>query len=54
MIGKLPEQIQDSTTARYAHIDNDPLRHASERIGNQIAAAMGDLPVRANIAPLKR
>lgn len=54
IIGKLLGHLQASTTARYAHIDNDPLRHASERIGNQIAAAMGDLPARANITPLKR
>jgi integrase len=54
VIGKLLGQLQASTTARYAHLDSDPLRHASERIGNQIAAAMGDLPIRANIAPLKR
>jgi integrase len=54
IIGKLLGHLQASTTARYAHIDSDPLRYASERIGNQIAAAMGDLPVRTNIAPLKR
>jgi hypothetical protein len=27
---------------RYAHLDNDPVRKASERIGGVIAAAMGD------------
>jgi hypothetical protein len=31
-----------TTTARYAHLDADPLRRASERIGSTIAAAMGD------------
>jgi integrase len=30
------------TTARYAHLDADPLRVASERIGGTIAAAMGE------------
>jgi integrase len=54
IIGKLLGHLQASTTARYAHLDSDPLRHASERIGNQIAAAMGDLPICVNIAPLKR
>lgn len=29
-------------TRRYAHLDNDPLRKASERIGGDIAAAMGE------------
>lgn len=54
IIGKLLGHKQASTTARYAHIDNDPLRQASERIGNQIAAAMGELPARTNITPLMR
>ena len=29
-----------ATTARYAHLDNDPLRRASEAIGARIAAAL--------------
>jgi hypothetical protein len=29
-----------ATTHRYAHLDNDPLRRASETIAGQIAAAM--------------
>jgi integrase len=41
IIGKLLGHTQASTTARYAHLDADPLRRASERIGGQIAAAMG-------------
>jgi integrase len=43
MIGKLLGHTQPSTTARYAHLDADPLRRASDHIGNQLAAAMGDL-----------
>jgi integrase len=43
IIGKLLGHTQPSTTARYAHLDNDPLRRASERIGSKLAAAMGDL-----------
>lgn len=31
---------QAATTARYAHLDNDPLRRASEAIATRIAAAM--------------
>ena len=43
IIGKLLGHTQPSTTARYAHLDNDPLRRASEHIGSRLAAAMGDL-----------
>jgi integrase len=43
IIGKLLGHTQPSTTARYAHLDADPLRRASEHIGSELAAAMGDL-----------
>jgi integrase len=43
IIGKLLGHSQAATTARYAHLDADPLRRASNHIGNHIAAAMGDL-----------
>lgn len=43
IIGKLLGHAQAATTARYAHLDSDPLRRASDRIGSHIAAAMGDL-----------
>jgi integrase len=42
IIGKLLGHSQAATTARYAHLDNDPLRRASESIATQIAAAMGE------------
>lgn len=42
IIGKLLGHSQASTTARYAHLDNDPLRKAADRIGSEIARAMGD------------
>ena len=42
IIGKLLGHAQANTTARYAHLDADPLRRASDRIGSHIAAAMGD------------
>jgi hypothetical protein len=32
-----------SEADRYAHLDADPLRRASDRIGSHIAAAMGDM-----------
>ncbi|MBV9556709.1 MAG: tyrosine-type recombinase/integrase [Pseudolabrys sp.] len=40
IIGRLLGHTQPSTTARYAHLDNDPLRRASEAIAGQIAAAL--------------
>jgi integrase len=40
IIGRLLGHTQAATTARYAHLDNDPLRHASEAIGGRIAAAL--------------
>jgi integrase len=40
IIGKLLGHTQASTTQRYAHLDADPLRRASETIGGQIAAAL--------------
>jgi hypothetical protein len=43
IIGKLLGNAQASTTARYAHLDADPLRRASGRIGSHIASAMGDV-----------
>jgi integrase len=43
IIGKLLGHTQPSTTARYAHLDADPLRRASEHIGTRLAAARGDL-----------
>jgi len=40
MLGKLLGHTQAQTTARYAHLDSDPLRRASNMIGDAIAAAM--------------
>jgi integrase len=52
IIGKLLGHTQASTTARYAHLDNDPLRRASERIGREIARAMGDMRGTNKAVPL--
>ncbi len=41
IIGKLLGHLQATTTARYAHLDADPLRRASEQICSKLAAAMG-------------
>ena len=40
IIGKLLGHSQAATTARYAHLDADPLRRAVDTIGATIAAAM--------------
>jgi len=40
VIGKLLGHTQASTTARYAHLDADPLRRASDDIGETIASAL--------------
>jgi integrase len=42
IIGKLLGHTQPSTTARYAHLDADPLRRASKLIGSRLATAMGE------------
>jgi integrase len=42
IIGKLLGHTQASTTHRYAHLDSDPLKLASERIAQSISKQMGD------------
>ena len=42
IIGKLLGHSQPATTARYAHLDNDPVRKATNTIGAALAAAMGE------------
>jgi integrase len=42
IIGKLLGHTKASTTQRYAHLDVDPVRRASERIGSRLAAALGE------------
>ena len=53
IIGKLLGHTQSATTQRYAHLDNDPLRKASENIGSRLAAAMGEVKApRQNVTSL--
>lgn len=40
LLGHSPQNPE--TTARYSHLDNDPLRRATNTIGSALSAAMGD------------
>ena len=40
LIGKMLGHSQPATTARYAHLANDPVKAASDAVGSHIAAAM--------------
>jgi site-specific recombinase XerD len=40
-VGKLLGHRQSSTSQRYAHLADDPMRAASERIGAHLAGVMG-------------
>jgi integrase len=51
IIGKLLGHTQSATTARYAHLDADPLRRASNKIGGAIAAALEGKP-KAPVVPV--
>jgi integrase len=53
IIGRLLGHTQPSTTARYAHLDNDPLRRASELIAGHIAAALEGRQA-STVVPLRR
>ena len=53
IIGKLLGHAQPSTTARYAHLDADPLRRASNTIGTAIAIAMGDSSPGGTVVAIK-
>jgi integrase len=44
IVGKLLGHTQASTTQRYAHLDNDPLRRAVDAIGATISAAIQTPP----------
>lgn len=52
IVGKLLGHSQPSTTARYAHLADDPLRMAADRIGGTIAAALERKPA-GDVVPLR-
>lgn len=54
IIGKLLGHTQAVTTQRYAHLDADPVRRASEAIGTQILDAMGGRLRKSNVVPIKK
>ena len=41
MIGKLLGHTQTATTARYAHLADNPLKEANDAIGNRLQGLMG-------------
>jgi integrase len=51
IIGKLLGHARATTTQRYAHLDTDPLRRASDHIGARLAAALGEPAKKADTAP---
>jgi integrase len=58
VIGKMLGHSQPATTARYAHLADDPVKAASDAVGRHIAAAMAggsgevvDLPKSRSAAP---
>jgi integrase len=53
IVGKLLGHTAPTTTARYAHLDANPLRRASDRIGETIANALGDPLPRADVLPMR-
>jgi integrase len=53
IIGKLLGHSQPATTARYAHLDADPMRRAVDTIGSTISAAM-ESGTQANVTTLVR
>ncbi len=52
VIGKLLGHTQAATTARYAHLSDDPLKKATRMIGERIQAAMTGKMDSDNIIPL--
>lgn len=54
VIGKLLGHTQAATTQRYAHLDADPLRKASNAIAAAIAGAMGEPTQKGEVIPMKR
>ena len=52
VIGKLLGHNQVTTTARYAHLGDDPLRRASEQIAGALSAALDG--AKGEVLPLRK
>ncbi len=53
IIGALLGHTQAATTQRYAHLANDPLKAATDEIGDRIQEAMNKTPQRGKVIPMK-
>ena len=51
VIGSLLGHTRVETTRRYAHLSDDPVREASERIDSKIAAALDGKPAAGVVPP---
>ena len=54
VIGALLGHTQPGTTARYAHLSDDPLRAATERVGAIVAGAAAASENAAEVVPIRR
>ncbi len=54
LVGKVLGHQQASTTERYAHLADDPLRAVADRTAGQIAAAMRNGNSGAEVVELKK
>jgi integrase len=54
LIGKLLGHTQSATTARYAHLADDPMREGVNLIGMQITAAMAPIVAQRTTRTRKR
>ena len=53
IIGALLGHTQPQTTARYAHLADDPMKAAAGAVGRRIASAMKAKPKRGNVATMR-
>jgi integrase len=54
IIGRILGHSQVATTAKYAHLQNDPVRRAADTISAHLTAAMGDASEAADVVPIRR